>query len=68
MRFNAFFFAAFLALAVSAYTAEAQKTVYFEDDLASGFGPSWNLEESTEIDAAGAPAYLVQFSQPVPKQ
>lgn len=64
MRFNAFFFAAFLALAVSASTAEAQKTVYFEDDLASGFGPSWNLEESTEIDAAGAPAYLVQFSQP----
>lgn len=65
MRFKIFSFAVALSAALCASKAEAQKTVYFEDNLESGLTSTyWNLEESTEIDAADGPAYLVQFSQP----
>ena len=59
------FMAVFAALVSLPMLAWGQKTIYFNDDFASGLtSTNWNIPASSEIASAGGPAYVVQFSQP----
>lgn len=43
--------------------AYGQMRTYFEDACAEGLsGMYWNLEESTQIEAAGAPYYMLSVN------